>query len=169
MSFSVVVACLIMAHICVYWHGGQCLRRLVPSYAVVFRLGWVYLPVSLKNLIYLVLMAFFCAAITRELVFLLRFPFVAMYRSSHVRSREFVAWNIRTVVFLLISFSLLFIVRLVFMLSVLLLAVVISLSSFKGNLRVITCLSSLGYKALCIVINFLVLWSISLSSSLDHF
>ena len=30
----------------VHWHGGQCLRRLVPNYAVVFRLGWVYLPVS---------------------------------------------------------------------------------------------------------------------------
>ena len=25
---------------CVRWHGGQCLRRLVPNYAVVFRLGW---------------------------------------------------------------------------------------------------------------------------------
>ena len=32
---------------CVHWHGGQRLRRLVPNYAVVFRLAWVYLPVSL--------------------------------------------------------------------------------------------------------------------------
>ena len=32
---------------CVHWRGGQCLQRLVPNYAVVFRLGWVYLPVSL--------------------------------------------------------------------------------------------------------------------------
>ena len=32
---------------CVHWLGGQCLRRLVPKYPVVFRLGWVYLPVSL--------------------------------------------------------------------------------------------------------------------------
>ena len=32
---------------CVHWHGGQCLQRLVPNYAVVFRLGWVYSPVSL--------------------------------------------------------------------------------------------------------------------------
>ena len=27
-----------------HWHEGQCLRRLVPNYAVVFRLDWVYLP-----------------------------------------------------------------------------------------------------------------------------
>ena len=32
---------------CVHWHGGQCLRRLVPNYVVVFRLGCVYSPVSL--------------------------------------------------------------------------------------------------------------------------
>ena len=32
---------------CVHWHGGQCLWRLVPNYAVVFRLGSVYLPESL--------------------------------------------------------------------------------------------------------------------------
>ena len=32
---------------CVHWHGGLCLRLLVPNYAAVFRLGWVYLPVSL--------------------------------------------------------------------------------------------------------------------------
>ena len=32
---------------CVHWHGGQCLRRLVPNYAVVFRFGWMYLRVSL--------------------------------------------------------------------------------------------------------------------------
>ena len=31
---------------CVHWHRGQCLRRLVPNYAVVFRFGWVYLPVK---------------------------------------------------------------------------------------------------------------------------
>ena len=30
---------------CVHWHGGQCLRRLVPNYAVVFRLGWVFWPI----------------------------------------------------------------------------------------------------------------------------
>ena len=30
-----------------HWHGDQCLRRPVPNYAVVFRLGWVYLPESL--------------------------------------------------------------------------------------------------------------------------
>ena len=29
------------------WHGIQCLRRLVPIYAVVFRLGWVYSSVTL--------------------------------------------------------------------------------------------------------------------------
>ena len=34
---------------CVHWHGGQCLRQLVPNYAVVFRLSWVYLPVSLYH------------------------------------------------------------------------------------------------------------------------
>ena len=27
-----------------HWHGGQCLRRLIPNYAVVFRLAWAYLP-----------------------------------------------------------------------------------------------------------------------------
>ena len=27
---------------CMHWQGGQCLRRFVPNYAVVFRLGWVY-------------------------------------------------------------------------------------------------------------------------------
>ena len=32
---------------CVQWHGGQCLRRLVPNYVVVFRLGLVYMPVTL--------------------------------------------------------------------------------------------------------------------------
>ena len=32
---------------CVHWHGGQCLRRLVPNYAVVFRLG--YLAESLHH------------------------------------------------------------------------------------------------------------------------
>ena len=32
---------------CVQWHGGQCLRRLVPNYAVVFRLCWVCLLESL--------------------------------------------------------------------------------------------------------------------------
>ena len=31
---------------CVHWHGSLCLRLLVPNYAVVLRLGWVYLPVS---------------------------------------------------------------------------------------------------------------------------
>ena len=33
-------------------HGGQCLRRLVPNYAVVFRLGWAYLPVLISILLY---------------------------------------------------------------------------------------------------------------------
>ena len=28
---------------CVHWHGGLCLRLLVPNDAVVFWLGWVYL------------------------------------------------------------------------------------------------------------------------------
>ena len=32
---------------CVHWHGSQCQQRLVPNYAVVFRLGWVYSPVML--------------------------------------------------------------------------------------------------------------------------
>ena len=32
---------------CVHWHGGQCLR-LVPNYAEVFRLGWVYSAVTLS-------------------------------------------------------------------------------------------------------------------------
>ena len=32
---------------CVHWHEGQCLWRLGPNYAVVFRLGWVYLQESL--------------------------------------------------------------------------------------------------------------------------
>ena len=32
---------------CVHWHGGQCLRWLVPNYKVVFRPSWVYSPVSL--------------------------------------------------------------------------------------------------------------------------
>ena len=32
---------------CVHWLGSQCWRRLVPNYAVVFRLGWVYSPVTL--------------------------------------------------------------------------------------------------------------------------
>ena len=31
---------------CVHWHGGQSLWWLIPNYAVVFRLGWVYLPES---------------------------------------------------------------------------------------------------------------------------
>ena len=33
-------------HFCMHWHGGQCLQRLLTNYAVVFRLGWVYSPVS---------------------------------------------------------------------------------------------------------------------------
>ena len=32
---------------CVHWHEGQCLRRLVPNYAIVFRHGWVYSAVTL--------------------------------------------------------------------------------------------------------------------------
>ena len=32
---------------CVHWHGGKCLRWLVPNYAVVFWLGCVYSPVTL--------------------------------------------------------------------------------------------------------------------------
>ena len=31
------------------WHGGQCLRRLVLNYAVVFRLGWMYLKSDLTD------------------------------------------------------------------------------------------------------------------------
>ena len=30
-------------------HGGQFLRRLVPNYAVVFRVGWVHLQVTLSH------------------------------------------------------------------------------------------------------------------------
>ena len=46
------VTCLVITYIqfCVHWHGDQCLRRLVPNYAVVFWLGWVYLPVTLCHL-----------------------------------------------------------------------------------------------------------------------
>ena len=32
---------------CVHWHGSQCQRRLVPNYAVVFQLGYLYSPVTL--------------------------------------------------------------------------------------------------------------------------
>ena len=50
--FRLVWKCLLFGYgtyiqFCVHWHGGQCLWRLVPNYAVVFRLGWVYSPVSL--------------------------------------------------------------------------------------------------------------------------
>ena len=38
---------VIWSPFCVHWHRGLCLRLLVPNYAVVFRLGRVYLPVSL--------------------------------------------------------------------------------------------------------------------------
>ena len=31
---------------CVHWHGVQCLRQLVPNYAVVFQLLWMYSPVT---------------------------------------------------------------------------------------------------------------------------
>ena len=46
-SFFLVWRCLLFdysTHIpfCVHCDGGQCLQRLVPNYAVVFRLGWVY-------------------------------------------------------------------------------------------------------------------------------
>ena len=44
--FRLVWKCRLFGHntyiqFCVHWHGGQCLQRLVPNYAVVFRLGWV--------------------------------------------------------------------------------------------------------------------------------
>ena len=51
-------------------------------------------------------MALFCAAIRNDLVFLLMFPmFVAIFKFSGVRYRQFVAWNINTVVFLSIFLS----------------------------------------------------------------
>ena len=122
----------------VHWHGGKCLQRLVPNYAVVFRPGWLYLPVSLCHrrsrrrslflqgaFCFFSMSARFCGVITRESVFLWKFPFFNMTRSSLVQYHQFLAWNIRTVVF----FRFFFIVFIIFlshcMMSLLLLVAII--------------------------------------------
>ena len=114
-----------------------------------------------------------------------------MSKSSRLRFRLFVTWNIHTVAFsphfcFLVIFALLML-----MLSILFLVAVINLfphfycilrvdsstiswmlvtalpPSFLGTYSLFT--SSLGCKALCIVVSFLVLWSICWSFYLVHF
>ena len=48
----------------------------------------------------LVLMALFCAAIRRDSVSLLWFPFLSHVKFSHVRFHLFVTWNVHSAVFL---------------------------------------------------------------------
>ena len=80
------------------------------------------------------------------------FPLVAMFRSSDYRPRQFVSWNILTVVF------------------------PISVSSMQSSLLPSpfidanwVSLSSFWCTTLRLVINFLVLWSFCLSSFFVHF
>ena len=114
------------------------------------------------------------------------FLFLAMSKFSRVIFYSFVAWNIHAVVFLPIFSFLVILVLLILRLSVLVAVMSLLLRIFMlmhwHNLqcwRVLFLLflcdiyslstSSLGYKALCIVMNFLVLWSICLCSSLVYF
>ena len=134
---------------------------------------------------HVVLMALFCAAIRRDSVSLLRFPFHSHVKFSHVRLCLFVDWNIHRVVFLPI-----FIFKLMLVLSVLFLVAVISLLQhflyvvYESAFRCINAIfnagnplpplfldttSSLGWKTWCIVMNFLILCFICWSSALVHF
>ena len=128
-----------------------------------------------------VLMALFCAAIRRDSVYLLRF-LLATSKFSCERFRLFIAWNFHRVVFLPIFvfwlflfcwclFYLLFLVAVVFLslyrcIDTILNAAKIS-SSFSWHIQSVNDIS--GCKALCLVISFLVLWSLYWSSSLVHF
>ena len=145
---------------------------------------------SILALIWLVLIVLFCASIRRDSVSLLKFPFL-----SHVQvllSEMLLisclkhSWSCFPSHFCFLVFViLLFIMSLVLFL----MAVISPLScfsssycmdvstlssmlasplppSFLGTYRL--SMSSLGCNALCMVISFLVLWSICLSSSLVH-
>ena len=115
-----------------------------------------------------------------------------MFRSSRAKSRQFVVWNIQIIVFIPISVPLFFCLVLCYQFCYWLLKLIL-LWFFKCNPRcsciyaymqslmlvsplppsvLDTCslsLSHLGCKALCIVISFLVLLSVCLSSSLIYF
>ena len=132
----------------------------------------IFLVLFILALIWLVLKALYCAAIRKDSVSLLKFPFL---RDVQVLSCE------------------MFISRLSILLSVLFLMAVISPRSYFSMLSSSRCIdvstlssrlasplprsfpdtyslstSSLGCNGLCMVINLLVLWSICLSSSLVH-
>ena len=134
-------------------------------------------------LIWLVLMALFCVAIRRDSVSLLKFPFL-----SHVlvlSSEMFISRLKCPVSVFFLVFSLAFVVLLVIVLSVWFLMAVNSIPSSFSMLSSSRCIDAssmlesspsfldtyclsppfLGFNALCMVISFLVLWSICLSSS----
>ena len=147
---------------------------------------------SILALIWLILMVLFCAAIRRDSVSLLKFPFL-----SHVQvlscemsiSRLKRPWGCFPSHFCF----LVFVILLSIVLSVLFLMAVISPLSCFSMLSSSRCMdvstlfsvlanplspsflgtyslstSSLGCNALCMFVSFLVLWSIYLSSSLVH-
>ena len=149
---------------------------------------------SILACIWLILIALFCAAIRRDFVSLLRFPFLShvhvlsceMLLISHLK-RPYI-WFYSHFCFLVIM------VPLVLVLSVYFLVAVISLPSrfcmwssshciYASTLSwiLVSALqpslldtddlstSSLGCNALCTVIRFLILWSICLCSLLVHF
>ena len=84
---------------------------------------------SILAFMWLVLMALFCAAIKRDSVSLLRFPFLRKSMFSRVKYRMLVVWNVHWIVFLPSFFLLVIVVPLVFVSLVLFLVAVISLPS----------------------------------------
>ena len=133
--------------------------------------------------------------LSEEIQFLSKgFAFLAMSKFFRVRFRLLVAWNVDTVIFLPIFCFLVIFVLLMLVWSVLFLVAVISLllyfllvvfeslyrcnhaffnagesssSFFSWHMQSMYVIS--GCKALCMVISFLVLWSICLSSSVVLF
>ena len=131
-------------------------------------------------------MALFCAAIRRDSVSLLKFIFHSHVQVFLCKITPVVAWNTQTFFSSHFCFLVMVVLLVLIILSVLLLAAVSNLSLFflmqSLSLRIYAfsagysssssyrlSISYLGCKAVCIVINFLVLWSIYLSSSLVHF
>ena len=131
-------------------------------------------------------MVLFCVTIRRVSVSLLKFPFYSMPKSSRVQFCQFIAWKIHSCFSSHFCFLILVTCQVVIMLPLLQLATVIHLSLLflilSTSLRIdrstqsssfldinSLSISSLGYNTWCIIINFLVLWSIYLSSSIVPF
>ena len=183
-------SCLVLYPLCANWLHSFIMFRLTVSslspYSLHLLWCWV---LSILALIWLVLMALSCAAIWRDSVSLLRFPFLSRVQVFWCEM-VFVVWSGHKVVFFYFCFLVIVILSSIVLLVSFLMAVISPRSCFSmlSSSRCIDAwtlssmlaspllpsfldaygrsTSSLGCNALCRVISFLVLWSIFFYSSL---